>query len=76
MSPGAGFNACINLRNCTGRGLNPGSGPGYGFCYCDGLFFNKPGSASKTATYSACNVSLSGSFSTPADTAAGGWNVV
>jgi hypothetical protein len=73
---GAGFSSCTNLRNCTGRGLGPGGGPGYGFYYCNGLFFNKPGSASKTATYFACNVSLSGSGGTPAATAAGGWNVV
>jgi hypothetical protein len=39
------------------------------------MVLNKPGdTASTSGTYSSCFVSISGSGSTPADTANGGWN--
>jgi hypothetical protein len=75
-APGYGFFACINLTNCTGTGTGTGSAPGYGFAGCKGMLLNKPGSASTTATYNSCYVSISGTGEAPADTAAGGWNKV
>jgi hypothetical protein len=73
-SYGYGFSNCTNLTNCTGTGT--GTGTGYGFQSCRGMLLNKPGSASKTATYNSCYVSISGSGAAPDDSAAGGWNKV
>jgi hypothetical protein len=66
-----GFGSCTNLTKCTGTATG---GTGYGFYSCKGMVLNKPGSASTTATYNTCYVSISGSGTAPADTAAGGWN--
>jgi hypothetical protein len=70
---GCAFYSCTNLTNCTATGTGT---TGYGFSSCKGMVLNKPGSASKTSTYSNCFVSISGSGAAPADTAAGGWNKV
>jgi hypothetical protein len=71
----AGFTSCTNLTSCTGIGT--GGTNDYAFQTCKGMLLNKPGAtASTTATYYNCFVSLSGSGAAPADTAAGGWNKV
>jgi hypothetical protein len=72
---GYGFSGCNNLTNCTGTGI--GSGTGYGFAGSKGMLLSKPNTtASTTATYTDCFVSISGTGTAPADTAAGGWNKV
>jgi hypothetical protein len=40
------------------------------------MLLNYPDGASTSGTYQSCYVSLSGSGTAPADTAAGGWNKV
>jgi hypothetical protein len=65
-----GFRECANLTNCTGTAT-----AGYGFRNCKGMVLNKATSTSNVA-YGTCFVSISGSGTIPADTAAGGWNVV
>jgi hypothetical protein len=68
------FYSCVNLTGCTGTGTSSG-GSGNGFRNCSGMLLNKPGTtASTTATYYNCFVSISGSGAAPSDTALGGYN--
>jgi hypothetical protein len=68
-----GFCNCTNLTNCAGTGT--GGTSGTGFYNCKGMVLNKSGGASTTATFTGCYVSISGSGTAPANTAAGGWNL-